>query len=148
MNKKVVIFLSIIGVLVICGIVGILCYRNSPDYVMKQYIKAVNNKDQKILEKVLYTANQYSIENIEEAYGGMVSEISSYSIDGTSIINSSNIDKYKKVHFKYPERVDATITKAITYEIINKNGWKDWISLACINGKWKVVSCPLFYIND
>lgn len=61
MNKKVVIILSIIGVLIIGGIVGILCYRNSPDYVMKQYVKAYETEDDELLKNIVLVPDRHEV---------------------------------------------------------------------------------------
>lgn len=145
-NKKAVIIISAIIVIGIIVVVGISNYRNTPDYVMKQYVKAVNNQDQKLLEKIIYTANQFDVRDIHDVYGGMVAEISSYSIVGEP--SSDSIEKFKIIHYKYPEKIDDTISKFATYKIYNVNDWHDWISLACVNGKWKIASCPLLIYKD
>lgn len=145
MNKKIVVICIVAGLLVVGGIIGFLCYRNTPNYVMKQYVRAINNRNQKTLEKIIYTANQFQIIDINDAYDRKrIFEITSYKTSGEIVSDIDLIEGFKSIHYKYPDKINSKISKTITYEINNtKEDRHDWISIVCVDEKWKIAVTQL-----
>lgn len=138
--KKLVIIISAIIVLGIVGtVVGIYCYKNSPNYVMKQYKKAYDTKDQKLLEELIWLPDGYErplvskreIVDItyketstkEEAYEYMKNWMSE------DVLEKSKIGKITNFHVEYYYDTDK---KSGTYCYVIK-----------INGKYKIIDISM-----
>ena len=123
-NKKAVIICAVImSIMVIGGSIGFSFYSNTPDYVMKQYVKANNNKNQRLLKKLIYleNENEYEVMDINEAYEeGYTDKITDYGY--------YNKPKENTALF-YTEYKDGE----------NRGG----IGIKKINNKWKVMRCPI-----
>lgn len=123
MDKKKIIIISIFGVIIIGGIIGFLYYRNTPDYVMKQYVKANNNKNQKVLEKISYLENDLVLYDISEAY------------------NKRNTSKIKSYNYWKTPSEDSVVFYC-EYEDGEEHGL---VNLKLINNKWRVIYSPLIH---
>lgn len=161
MSKKVIIILSIIGVLIIGGIVGILCYKNTPGYVMKQYVKTINNGQYNKLQKYEYNYKNYKI----------ISSIDYYKDNGWSddiIMTKTHISDYK-LHTNHDKNIENLTRGTIlfSYNLDIGNNYKDIsdikvydftsdfnllnrlnvIMVGKVNGRWKVVYSPYYYLE-
>ena len=144
MNKKVLIGVTIAIIVVIGGIVGISKYTNTPDYVMKQYVDGVNNKNQRKIERILYTANQFKIIGMDEAYERSRAFEIVECKKGLMITDSEPVKDFISLYYEHPEKIDVPITEIAHYTIYNKDKLPCVITLGDVNGKWKVIKCPFF----
>lgn len=143
-NKKYM-FISIGIVIIFAGLIfGIRCYTNTPEYVIKQYVKAINSKDLNKLDKITYKGNQFILADISDD-----DRINSYKITEKPTGDSERLKHFLEIHYKYPEKVDKKITKVATFSTYSqKKDFEYWITLSKVNGKWKIVDCPLFRYED
>ena len=143
MNKKVIVGIVVAIVVVIGGIVGISKYTNTPDYVMKQYVNAINNKNIDKLDKITYKANQYKLLDIsDDNYQHKAYKITSYVFKGKLI--DSDIDKIPSYLYKNPEEINVKIDGLYHYIIYGEKDDLDYdIEIGRVDGRWKVVKCPV-----
>ena len=138
MNKKLIIIFIILGLVVIGGVIGFICYRNTPDYVMKEYVKANNKKNNKLLEQILYNSNSYKPMDIQHGYDIKVTDkIISYKVKKSSSNNLNN-----KIKNEILDSNDEIID-SISYTANLKSGNTCIVILGKINNEWKVVFSPL-----
>ena len=123
MKKKMLGILIGVGILLTIGIIILLIPKNNPDYVIKQYVKANNSKNQKILEKIIYLEDGLVLYDIDEAYNkGCTSKIVSYN------------------YWKTPSEDSAVFY--CEYEDGEKHGL---VNIRLVDNKWKVIYAPLVH---
>ena len=143
MAKRVI--LLCISIVVIGSVIGMFCYTNTPEYIMKKYVKAVNSKDQKSLERIIYTANQLKVVDINEAYeSGRAYNIQEYRFQGELDDPDPTTMIPLLLRYKYPEKMTDSIDRLQTFTIYgDDNNWDYDIKIGRVNGRWQVVWTPL-----
>lgn len=134
-NQKLYI---VLGLICIGLIIGIICYINSPKYVLKQYIKTYNKEKFDKLEKYEYTYGKDKILHTSECdyvtsyeliYKGNDEEsIKRYIGRNKSYLNNDNFISYIYVY-------------STTYR---DSDFIDDIVVGKVNGKWKIVKSQFY----
>jgi hypothetical protein len=164
MNKKRIAIISVICVVIIGGIVGVVCYRNRPEYVVKEYIKLINNGNFNKLKNYEYNYEDYEI-------ASSIDNLINKGISEESIKQATHIDKYD-IHddkntiqqwtgdlyiylmdFNVGENY-KNISKIRVFQFYpgfnssdQKYGGYNNIVVGKVHGKWKVVYSPFYYLK-
>lgn len=148
-NKKaVIIIFTIIGLVVIGGVVGFICYRNSPGYTIKQYVKAYETKDDELLSNLILLPERHQLVPFEKKnkykaiidvkYDSTSSKEEAYEYMknwmGKNELENSRIGKLTSYHINYYYDKDKTSGQyCYVVRINNKNKILYYNSLECFD---------------
>lgn len=146
MNKKVIIIISIISIILIGGIVGCVCYTNSPDYVINKYIKAYNKGDYDTMESMEYNYEDYEIKRYNNGDGYYISEIKKIdSGDNQDFIDSLTVQLYERGEVKID---NSKITYITFYEISGEDFYAlPYTAVGKVGNKNMIVYSPFYYVK-
>ena len=155
MKKKIIIISTILLLVIVGIIVGISCYRNTPEYVMKQYKKAYDTKDQELLKAITCTFDQLELLNIKELDDkGITTNVISYEMKTKPTDNPETIQKLQMLYksqlgISNKEYKEFTVSKVARYMVKYnttsslENAYtgetEEILYLGLVNNKWKIV---------
>ncbi len=157
-NKTIVVVLSIIVVLIIGGIVVVMSYMNTPEHVMKQYVKAYNEKNYGVLKKVVYDYGLAIKYNSFDEFEDTVT-INTYTYSKTiskeNVINElEDITWASEYHIKQNDNIKEIVVYDVNYTYkwishpkiidpsygeIHEEDKDVVVGVAKINNKWKIL---------
>lgn len=148
MNKKKIIILSIITIIIVGCIVGMVLYFNSPDYVFNQYIKYFNNREYDKMTELEYNYENF---DIQKHYGIDYMSLLDYSFwaksDDDNFIYQYTTNMYKN---KTVPPSNVHISSIYVYNVTYKNNIDltkhSLIVLGKVHNKIKVVFSPFYDI--
>ena len=148
-------FIIIPFVVIVLAVGGFIAYRiihtNSPEYVLKKYIEAFNNRDEKEMEKYEYNYKNYTI--VHSFYNILINEERD-NVTTYKLINDGDDSKFiydNTVTYIFSVKGSSSdISYIYVYEITNGNyssTKNNDIVVGKVNGKWKIVRSPFYRLE-